>query len=113
MNPAYETEYRQLGLRIAYYRKLRGLTQEQLAEQTGLTPNTVSRIERGLLTPSVETLCDICNALGTDADSILAAYIQADTARRWAPTNERIQQLPMDKQTIVQNVLECLLDNLI
>lgn len=33
MNSAYESEYRQLGLRIAYYRKLRGLTQEQLAEK--------------------------------------------------------------------------------
>ena len=106
-------DFRYGGKAIHLARQNKQLTQEQLAEQTGLTPNTVSRIERGLLTPSVEKLCDICNALGTDADSILAAYIQADTVRRWTPTNERIQQLPMDKQTIVQNVLECLLDNLI
>lgn len=106
-------DFRYGGKAIRQARQKKQLTQEALAEQTGLTPNTVSRIERGLLTPSVETLCDICNALGTDADSILAAYIQADTVRRWTPTNERIQQLPMDKQTIVQNVLECLLDNLI
>ena len=106
-------DFRYGGRTIHLARQNKQLTQGQLAEQTGLTPNRVSRSDRGLLTPSVETLCDICNALGTDADSILAAYIQADTARRWAPTNERIQQLPMDKQTIVQNVLECLLDNLI
>ena len=106
-------DFRYGGKAIHLARQKKQLTQEALAEQTGLTPNTVSRIERGLLTPSVETLCVFCNALGTDADSILAAYIQADTVRRWTPTNERIQQLPMDKQTIVQNVLECLLDNLI
>ena len=33
MNPVYESEYMQIGLKIAYYRKLRGLTQEQLAER--------------------------------------------------------------------------------
>ncbi len=38
MNSAYESEYRQLGLRIAYYRKLRGLTQEQLAEKVEFVP---------------------------------------------------------------------------
>ena len=32
MNVKYESEYRKLGLKIAYYRKLRGFTQEQLAE---------------------------------------------------------------------------------
>ena len=33
MKREYETEYLQLGLKIAFYRKLRGLTQEQLAEK--------------------------------------------------------------------------------
>lgn len=33
MKNIYESEHLQLGLKIAYYRKLRGLTQEQLAEK--------------------------------------------------------------------------------
>ncbi len=33
MNMKYENDYRQLGLKIAYYRKLRGFTQEQFAEK--------------------------------------------------------------------------------
>ena len=37
--------YLQLGLKIAYYRKLRGLTQEQLAEQVGLTPAFIGHVE--------------------------------------------------------------------
>ena len=45
MNPAYESEYRQLGLRISYYRKLRGLTQEQLAEQIDRTPAFIGHVE--------------------------------------------------------------------
>ena len=38
MKQIYADEYRQIGLKIAYYRKLRGLTQEELAERVGLTP---------------------------------------------------------------------------
>ena len=38
MKSIYSEQYRQIGLKIAYYRKLRGLTQEELAEQVGLTP---------------------------------------------------------------------------
>ena len=41
MKQIYAENYRQIGLKIAYYRKLRGLTQEELAEQTGLTPKAV------------------------------------------------------------------------
>ena len=33
MRQEFEQEYLQLGLKIAYYRKLRGLTQEELAER--------------------------------------------------------------------------------
>lgn len=44
MNPIYESEYLQLGLKIAYYRKLRGLTQEQLAEKIKRTSAFVGHI---------------------------------------------------------------------
>ena len=37
MKSIYTEQYRQIGLKIAYYRKLRGLTQKVLAEQVGLT----------------------------------------------------------------------------
>ena len=40
MKEIYTEKYRQIGLKIAYYRKLRGLTQEELAEQ-GIKPNTI------------------------------------------------------------------------
>lgn len=37
--------YIQIGLKIAYYRKLNGYTQEQLAEKIGLNPKYLSNIE--------------------------------------------------------------------
>ena len=45
MKSIYTEQYRQIGLKIAYYRKLRGLTQEELAEQVGLTPAYIGHLE--------------------------------------------------------------------
>lgn len=38
MKTIYKEQYRQIGLKIAYYRKLQGMTQEELAEQVGMAP---------------------------------------------------------------------------
>ena len=45
MRENYREEFRVLGLKIAYYRKLRGLTQEQMAEAIGRSLSFVSQIE--------------------------------------------------------------------
>jgi len=37
--------YIQIGLKIAYYRKMNGMTQEQLAESIGLSPGYLSQVE--------------------------------------------------------------------
>lgn len=65
MKPIYESEYLQLGLKIAYYRKLRGLTQEQLAEQIDRTPAFIGHVEAPNISKAVslDTLFDIANAL--------------------------------------------------
>ncbi len=45
MKENYRENFRVLGLKIAYYRRLRGLTQEQFAEQIGRSVSFVSQIE--------------------------------------------------------------------
>ncbi len=45
MREKYRENYRLLGLRIAYYRKVRGYTQEQLAEMIGKSWSFLSQIE--------------------------------------------------------------------
>ena len=44
-----DRRYIQIGLKIAYYRKLNGLTQEALAEKVGISPGYLSQVE----TPSL------------------------------------------------------------
>lgn len=67
MKPVYENEYLQLGLKIAYYRKLRGLTQEQLAEKINRTPGFIGHVEAPNINKaiSLDTLFDIAIVLDT------------------------------------------------
>jgi transcriptional regulator with XRE-family HTH domain len=65
MKKIYAEKYRQIGLKIAYYRKLRGLTQEELAELVGLTPAFIGHLEAPNITKalSLDTLFDISAVL--------------------------------------------------
>lgn len=45
MREDYRERFRILGLRIDYYRKMRGMTQEQFAEAIGRSVSFVSQIE--------------------------------------------------------------------
>lgn len=58
-------EFRLLGLTIAYYRKLRGLTQAELAEATNLSRTHISNIEapNGKTSISLNKLFDIAGVL--------------------------------------------------
>ena len=103
-------DFKQGGHAIQRIRKERGLTQEQLAEMTDVASNSISRIERGLLIPALPTLIDICNALGTSADSILAAYIASDTLIRWTPLAEKLGGLDLEKQHKIEAILDCLIE---
>lgn len=54
---------KKLGKQIRYLRKKRGITQALLAEKTGLSDNFIGLLERGLTSPSLETLDKISKAL--------------------------------------------------
>ena len=58
-------QYRQLGLTIAYYRKLRGLTQMQLAECVDLIRTHISNLEAPNMPTSIslDKLFDISETL--------------------------------------------------
>ena len=73
MKPVYQSEYLQLGLKISYYRKLRGLTQEQLAEKINKTPAFIGHVEAPNISKAVslDTLFDIAAALDVPAYKFL------------------------------------------
>lgn len=70
-----EEEYRlmQMGLNLAYYRKLAGMTQEELAQCCGLSRITISAIKAPnmVYSCSLLTLLRVAEALGTEAANLL------------------------------------------
>lgn len=73
MTKKYEQEYKMIGLNIAYYRKLAGLTQLQLAESAGISRTHMSNIEAPNMPTSIslETLMDIADTLGVEPCTLL------------------------------------------
>ena len=65
MKPEHADKHRILGLKISYYRKLKGLTQEQLAEMINKNLAFIGAVEAPNVkrTISLDTLFDIANAL--------------------------------------------------
>lgn len=55
---------RLVGDNCARIRKERGLTQEELAERSGLSQQYLSGLERGKRNPTIVTLYEISQALG-------------------------------------------------
>jgi len=55
-----------IGDKIKRRRMELGLTQEELASRTELSKGFISQLERNLTSPSIATLLDILEALGTD-----------------------------------------------
>lgn len=53
--------YRQIGAKIAYYRTLEGMSQEDLARKIAISKSTLSKIERGKYNSglSIATLLNI------------------------------------------------------
>jgi transcriptional regulator with XRE-family HTH domain len=56
----------EIGVKINQLRKKNGLTQEELADRCELSKGFISQVERGLTSPSIATLIDILECLGTN-----------------------------------------------
>ena len=54
-----------IGLKLKELRVLKGLTQEELADRSELSKGFISQLERNLTSPSITTLMDILQCLGT------------------------------------------------
>lgn len=73
MKEKYFDKYRTIGLKISYYRKLRGFTQEQLAEKIDKNLAFIGAVEAPNVnrTVSLDTLFDIAAVLDVPAYKFL------------------------------------------
>lgn len=61
------------GARIKEFRQARGLTMQALAEQSGLAPSTISKVEQGQLSPTYENILRLAGGLQIDVAKLFDA----------------------------------------
>ena len=61
-----------LGVNVRHHRKLKGMSQEQLALDAGMERSYVSDLERGTRNPSVRVVGRLAEALGVEPDRLLS-----------------------------------------
>jgi len=98
------------GAKLSALRKARGLTQPQLAESLGITPEMLNYYERRAKNPSADFIAKASSFFGVTADELLA--LGNRTSRKSGPPSqfarlaERLDQLPRAKQKLVAEMLE-------
>ena len=71
---AIQKHRRLLGEAVRAARKETGFSQEKLAEKANLSTVFISRIERGVESPSVDNLLKIAKALGVRVSDLVAGF---------------------------------------
>ncbi|MBO5305579.1 MAG: helix-turn-helix domain-containing protein, partial [Clostridia bacterium] len=61
-----------IGEKIAVFRSERGLSQEQLAELTEVSRQSVSKWEMGRALPQLDKLAKLCEIFGVSADEFIS-----------------------------------------
>ena len=95
----------EIGNQIKSFRLRRGITQEAMAQHFGITPQAVSKWERGAATPDITMLPDISAYFGVTIDELFAL---SDDTRM-----ERIQNMIWDVRFIPESDVEAARDFLL
>lgn len=112
-NRAVSQELIMLGNRIREYRKERGFSQEILAEKSGVSTNTISRIEGGQMAMSVGILQKIVKALGVDANTLLGVSTEVNETNIWVSAfSSRVQELKENEQEILKHTMNALIESM-
>jgi transcriptional regulator with XRE-family HTH domain len=82
VTPDDEDFYRSLGKRIADLRTARDMTQQQLADELGLSQKTVGHYEMGRIRLQISMLPALANSLGVTIQALLAPLLKAPSKHR-------------------------------
>ncbi|RPF42204.1 DNA-binding XRE family transcriptional regulator [Hydrogenoanaerobacterium saccharovorans] len=76
-----------IGTKVAFYRKAKGMTQEELAEKLGVSAQAVSKWENDIACPDIQLLVPLSKLFGTTTDELLSA--DSVKSVQLLPENER------------------------
>ncbi|SRR5712691_748680 len=78
---------------LSMARRRAGLSQRELGRRTGVAQPTISRIERGLMSPTVDTLEPLIEACGMELEIIERPGVGVDRGQLW----ERLEHTPSER----------------
>ncbi len=97
--------YTKMGKRIVACRKQLNISQEYLAEQTGLSVQAVSTAERGTKALRPENLLKISRTLGVSADYLLSGETTEDNLR-FSAIADKLKLLSEEQIQAVLNLID-------
>ena len=98
-----------IGNKFQEYRLKNKLTQNQVAELTGLEPRHISQIERGLSKGSIDTLLKLCNAYQITPDIILYDLLDENLKNNVTIYEENFKKLSQRDKESILHFIDCFL----
>lgn len=105
-----EIDFGKLGKRIAKRRKVLNLTQDDVAEATGLSNNYISNIENSHSIPSIETLMKVCETLDTTPDYFLLGSLRHTGEDLIPEINEKMKLCNKRKLKLIDHFITWVID---
>ena len=99
---------KRIGKRVKQCRERLGISQEELAEKTGLTANYISTVERGASGISLEALQRLCRLLGVSTDRIIFGTDEPEVEA--LALARRISDIKPEYRQQVQELLSAILN---
>ena len=101
---------REVGAKIKYLRQKRGLSQEALALSCDMNPAFLGHVERGMRSPTLNTLQRICDGLGITLTELLLtepnAAADAGCAAAIQHVTDRMRQLTPAQAAHIADMVE-------
>jgi XRE family transcriptional regulator, regulator of sulfur utilization len=102
-------ERKWLGQRVKHLRRVRGYTQEQLAERIDINPKYLSSIERGAENPTLDLLCRLAKGLEVDLYELFQFEEGALPAQLRRKVERLIAEVTVDDLPRMVRMLEALI----
>lgn len=99
-----------LGSNIAKYRRITGMTQEEVGEKCEISGPYLRQIELGFKVPRLETFLRIAEALHVSADLLLAGNLSTAYATRATELTDKISVLSTEKQAFILEAIDMIIN---
>lgn len=97
--------YKESGARIKELRLKKGVTQEQMANDLGVTVETISRIERGVRGASIDLISLLSGYFNITIDFLVDGKVVEEC-------NNLLQGLDTTKREKVLTIMRCVIENI-